>query len=76
MQLQGDAWCSSGNLWPNGNLAATGGTATGDKAIRMIPNNDDPKADFETRLNVLADVRWYVRVEKNCRLTSECYFYI
>ncbi|XP_023756731.1 putative aldehyde oxidase Art an 7 [Lactuca sativa] len=59
LTLQGDAWCSSGNLWPNGNLAATGGTATGDKAIRMIPNNDDPKADFETRLNVLADVRWY-----------------
>ncbi|KAL4572241.1 hypothetical protein LXL04_019011 [Taraxacum kok-saghyz] len=59
LTLQGDAWCSSGNLWPNGNLIATGGTFSGDKAVRMIPNSDDPTADFDTRLNALADVRWY-----------------
>ncbi|XP_071723631.1 putative aldehyde oxidase Art an 7 [Rutidosis leptorrhynchoides] len=59
LTLQGDAWCSSGNLWPNGNLMATGGTNSGDKAIRVLANNDDPKADFDTRLNVLADTRWY-----------------
>ncbi|KAI3781805.1 hypothetical protein L2E82_11831 [Cichorium intybus] len=59
LTLQGDAWCSSGNLWPNGNMVATGGTFSGNKAVRMIPNNDDPNADFDTRLNVLADGRWY-----------------
>ncbi|XP_024968786.1 aldehyde oxidase GLOX1-like [Cynara cardunculus var. scolymus] len=59
LTLQGDAWCSSGNLWPNGNLVATGGTFTGNKAVRMFPNNDDPNSDFDTRLNVLADGRWY-----------------
>ncbi|KAJ9548878.1 hypothetical protein OSB04_021421 [Centaurea solstitialis] len=59
LTLKGDAWCSSGNLWPNGNMVATGGTFTGNKAVRMIPNNDDPNADFDTRLNVLGDGRWY-----------------
>ncbi|KAI3801939.1 hypothetical protein L1987_30058 [Smallanthus sonchifolius] len=58
LTLKGDAWCSSGNLWPNGNLMATGGTFTGDKAIRVL-DNADPKADFDTRIGVLADVRWY-----------------
>ena len=59
MQLQGDAWCSSGNLWPNGNLMATGGTFSGDKAIRVIAN-DDPNGDFTTKIGALADTRWYV----------------
>ena len=59
MQLQGDAWCSSGNLWPNGNLMATGGTFNGDKAIRVIAN-DDPNGDFTTKIGALADTRWYV----------------
>ncbi|KAI7739046.1 hypothetical protein M8C21_033216 [Ambrosia artemisiifolia] len=58
LTLQGDAWCSSGNLWPNGNLVATGGTFSGDKAIRVLAN-DNPKADFDTRIGVLACVRWY-----------------
>nr|XP_043622785.1 putative aldehyde oxidase Art an 7 [Erigeron canadensis] len=59
LTLKGDAWCSSGNLWPNGNLVATGGTYSGNKAIRVLANNDDPRSDFDTRLNVLADGRWY-----------------
>ncbi|KAL8206185.1 hypothetical protein R6Q57_009736 [Mikania cordata] len=58
LTLKGDAWCSSGNLWPNGNLMATGGTFSGDKAIRVLAN-DDPKADFDTRIGALAAVRWY-----------------
>ncbi|KAF5759076.1 putative galactose oxidase [Helianthus annuus] len=58
LTLKGDAWCSSGNLWPNGNLMATGGTLSGDRAIRVLAN-DDPKADFDTRIGVLAAVRWY-----------------
>ncbi|KAK9055046.1 hypothetical protein SSX86_026126 [Deinandra increscens subsp. villosa] len=58
LTLQGDAWCSSGNLWPNGNLMATGGTFSGDRAIRVLAN-DDPKADFKTRIGALAAVRWY-----------------
>nr|ARQ16439.1 putative galactose oxidase [Artemisia capillaris] len=58
LTLQGDAWCSSGNLWPNGNLMATGGTFSGDKAIRVIAN-DDPNGDFTTKIGALADTRWY-----------------
>ncbi|KAI3810794.1 hypothetical protein L1987_20416 [Smallanthus sonchifolius] len=58
LTLKGDAWCSSGNLWPNGNLMATGGTFTGDRAIRVLDNNN-PNADFDTRVGVLAAVRWY-----------------
>ena len=38
MQLQGDAWCSSRKLWPNGNLMATGGAFSGDKARWYVTN--------------------------------------
>ncbi|KAI3514727.1 hypothetical protein L1887_13379 [Cichorium endivia] len=56
--LSGEPWCSSGNLWPNGNMVATGGTFTGVKAVRMLPMND-LKANFIERPNVLGDFRWY-----------------
>nr|XP_043619790.1 putative aldehyde oxidase Art an 7 [Erigeron canadensis] len=58
LTIKGDAWCSSGNLWPNGNLVATGGTFSGGKAIRVLAN-DDPNADFVNKLDVLAETRWY-----------------
>ncbi|XP_023756730.1 putative aldehyde oxidase Art an 7 [Lactuca sativa] len=56
--LSGEPWCSSGNLWPNGNMVATGGTFTGVKAVRMLPMND-LKANFIEKRNVLGDYRWY-----------------
>ncbi|KAI3771471.1 hypothetical protein L6452_02636 [Arctium lappa] len=56
--LSGEPWCSSGNLWPNGNLVATGGTFSGVKAVRMLPM-DDLKADFIERKDALGDFRWY-----------------
>nr|XP_043635024.1 putative aldehyde oxidase Art an 7 [Erigeron canadensis] len=56
--LSGEPWCSSGNLWPNGNLVATGGTFSGVKAIRMLPK-DDPNANFIERKDALGDFRWY-----------------
>nr|GEU51277.1 hypothetical protein [Tanacetum cinerariifolium] len=56
--LSGEPWCSSGNLWPNGNLVATGGTFSGVKAVRMLPK-DDLNANFIERKDVLGDFRWY-----------------
>ncbi|XP_024965728.1 aldehyde oxidase GLOX1-like [Cynara cardunculus var. scolymus] len=56
--LSGEPWCSSGNLWPNGNLVATGGTFSGVKAVRMLPM-DDLKSDFIERKDALGDFRWY-----------------
>ncbi|KAL8206184.1 hypothetical protein R6Q57_009735 [Mikania cordata] len=56
--LSGEPWCSSGNLWPNGNLVATGGTFSGVKAIRMLPK-DDLNANFIERKDALGDFRWY-----------------
>ncbi|KAI7739044.1 hypothetical protein M8C21_033214 [Ambrosia artemisiifolia] len=56
--LSGEPWCSSGNLWPNGNLVATGGTFTGTRTIRMLPK-DDPNANFIDRKGALGDNRWY-----------------
>ncbi|XP_024968767.1 aldehyde oxidase GLOX-like [Cynara cardunculus var. scolymus] len=56
--LSGEPWCSSGNLWPNGNFVATGGSFSGVKAVRMLPK-DDLNADFIEKKDVLADFRWY-----------------
>ncbi|KAK9055045.1 hypothetical protein SSX86_026125 [Deinandra increscens subsp. villosa] len=58
LMLFGEPWCSSGNLWPNGNLVATGGTASGVKAIRMLPK-DDLNANFIEKKDALGDFRWY-----------------
>ncbi|XP_071726348.1 putative aldehyde oxidase Art an 7, partial [Rutidosis leptorrhynchoides] len=58
VMLSGDTWCSSGNLWPNGNMVATGGTHTGDKAVRMMPV-DYSDADFIVLNDALGDSRWY-----------------
>ncbi|KAM0061076.1 putative galactose oxidase [Helianthus debilis subsp. tardiflorus] len=56
--LSGEPWCSSGNLWPNGNLMATGGTFTGVKTVRMLPK-DNLNANFIDRKGALGDNRWY-----------------
>ncbi|XP_076946859.1 putative aldehyde oxidase Art an 7 [Bidens hawaiensis] len=56
--LSGEPWCSSGNLWPNGNMVATGGTFSGVRTIRMLPK-DNLNANFIDRKNALADNRWY-----------------
>ncbi|KAI3801941.1 hypothetical protein L1987_30060 [Smallanthus sonchifolius] len=56
--LSGEPWCSSGNLWPNGNLMATGGTFSGVKTVRML-SKDDLNANFIDRKEALGDFRWY-----------------
>ncbi|KAI7754238.1 hypothetical protein M8C21_027758 [Ambrosia artemisiifolia] len=56
--MDGEPWCSSGHLWPNGDLVATGGTRGGYKSVRMLSLND-PKANFVEKKNVLADNRWH-----------------
>ncbi|XP_071699229.1 putative aldehyde oxidase Art an 7 [Rutidosis leptorrhynchoides] len=56
--LSGEPWCSSGHLWPNGNMVATGGTFSGVKAIRMLPK-DDLNANFIEKRDALGDFRWY-----------------
>ncbi|KAJ0681046.1 putative galactose oxidase [Helianthus annuus] len=58
VEVWGETWCSSGNLWPNGNMISTGGTYNGVKAVRMMPL-DDPKPDFIEVKDALGDVRWY-----------------
>ncbi|PWA84574.1 galactose oxidase/kelch, beta-propeller [Artemisia annua] len=58
IKLWGEPWCSSGNLWPNGSMVATGGTLSGVKAVRMMPM-DDFKADFIEKRDALGDFRWY-----------------
>lgn len=63
--MPGEPWCSSGNLWPNGNLVATGGTFSGVKGIRMLPK-DDPRANFIERRDALGDFRWYVTKVTDC----------
>lgn len=57
--MDGEPWCSSGNLWPNGDLVATGGTRGGYRSVRML-SMSDPKANFVEKKDVLADRRWYV----------------
>ncbi|GKB24197.1 aldehyde oxidase GLOX1-like protein [Tanacetum coccineum] len=56
--MDGEPWCSSGNLWPNGDLVATGGTRGGVRSVRML-SMADPNANFVEKKNVLADKRWY-----------------
>ncbi|KAI3827224.1 hypothetical protein L1987_01296 [Smallanthus sonchifolius] len=56
--MDGEPWCSSGHLWPTGDLVATGGTRGGVKSVRMLALND-PNANFVEKKNVLADNRWY-----------------
>ncbi|XP_071737253.1 putative aldehyde oxidase Art an 7 [Rutidosis leptorrhynchoides] len=56
--MDGEPWCSSGNLWPNGDLVATGGTRGGTRSVRML-SMSDPKANFVEKKDVLADKRWY-----------------
>ncbi|KAI3810797.1 hypothetical protein L1987_20419 [Smallanthus sonchifolius] len=58
VEVWGETWCSSGNLWPDGNMVATGGTYNGVKAVRMMPM-DDPEADFIQVKDALGDGRWY-----------------
>ncbi|XP_076914683.1 putative aldehyde oxidase Art an 7 [Bidens hawaiensis] len=56
--MDGEPWCSSGHLWPTGDLVATGGTRGGIKSVRMLSMND-PNANFVEKKNILADNRWY-----------------
>ncbi|KAL8265503.1 hypothetical protein R6Q59_023633 [Mikania micrantha] len=56
--LDGEPWCSSGHLWPNGDLVATGGTRGGVRSIRVL-SMADPNANFVEKKNILADKRWY-----------------
>ncbi|MFS7965282.1 putative galactose oxidase [Helianthus anomalus] len=56
--MDGEPWCSSGHLWPNGDLVATGGTRGGYKSVRML-SVSDLNANFVEKKNVLADNRWY-----------------
>ncbi|KAI3671018.1 hypothetical protein L1987_87664 [Smallanthus sonchifolius] len=56
--MDGEPWCSSGHLWPTGDLVATGGTRGGVKSVRMLALND-PNANFVEKKNILADNRWY-----------------
>lgn len=55
--MDGEPWCSSGNLWPNGDLVATGGTKGGSRSVRSL-SLKDPKANFVEKKNILADKRW------------------
>lgn len=59
--MDGEPWCSSGNLWPNGDLVATGGTRGGVRSVRTL-SMADPNANFVEKKNVLADKRWYVLI--------------
>ncbi|KAM0042765.1 putative glyoxal oxidase, galactose oxidase/kelch, beta-propeller [Helianthus debilis subsp. tardiflorus] len=56
--MDGEPWCSSGHLWPNGDLVATSGTRGGYKSIRML-SVSDLNANYVEKKNVLADNRWY-----------------
>ncbi|KAJ0495767.1 putative galactose oxidase [Helianthus annuus] len=56
--LDGEPWCSSGHLWPNGDLVATGGTRGGSRSVRTL-SMANPNANFVEKKNILADKRWY-----------------
>ncbi|KAK1437557.1 hypothetical protein QVD17_03351 [Tagetes erecta] len=56
--LDGEPWCSSGHLWPNGDLVATGGTRGGVRSVRVL-SMANPNANFVEKKNILADNRWY-----------------
>ncbi|KAI3754242.1 hypothetical protein L1987_54021 [Smallanthus sonchifolius] len=56
--LDGEPWCSSGHLWPNGDLVATGGTRGGVRSVRVL-SMTNPNANFVEKKNILADKRWY-----------------
>ncbi|KAI3495841.1 hypothetical protein L1887_38187 [Cichorium endivia] len=56
--MDGEPWCSSGNLWPNGDLVATGGTRGGSRSVRSL-SMTDPNANFVEKKNILAEKRWY-----------------